>query len=475
MRSLGKMLAIGALAALGVSAAAWAGDDEPGPAPVRCCQPWDNGDFDRQNAQTSQVGFGEDWKRFGRITADDFWLCEGNIYHIRTISGKLCTDSIVPKARVLVFEDCDGTPGRLVAEADSVQAPALPDFSVGWECRIGTVQIAETGELTDNGFRIIDVTASFDRFWLKGGQYWVAIIGYSGTADPDEQFFWGTSGNGVVKGRPGKFYDSADWSWTDIDEICCGCTDFNFCIVGDECKILLDNGSLDPAFNRFTMGGPPASEIPEFAQGSPSLQNGGRTADKVRTADNFVVPPCTEARLCYVEAWILTNCDRVRLDIYRNDCHLPADEAPLLTVESQCLTAYGVFPVDGRLLTLYKAEFSSWGDSTLQPGNYWLSVYALGDGRQNARGYFVHSLYCDRTCQINFDPGAIKGPPFDTQPWRTVSPARDFAFVVGIAPAHRQPPDVGSTPVCAADVNNDGTVTLQDVFDFLGAFFNGCP
>ncbi|MCC6320727.1 MAG: hypothetical protein IT438_04740 [Phycisphaerales bacterium] len=441
-----------------------------------CCQPWDNGDFDRRNAQTSQIGYGQDWREFGRLTADDFWLCEGNIYHINTIRGKLCTDSVVPKAQVLVFEDCDGTPGRLIAEADSVQSPTTQDSILGWECRIGSVTITETGGVTDNGFRIIEVTANFDRLWLKGGQYWVVILGYSGTADPDEQFFWGTSNNQVVRGRPGKFYDSDERTWTDIDEICCGCTDFNFCVLGEQCKILLDNGSLDTVFG--SRSGPPTSMLPlPLAASSPSLQNGGRTADKVRTADNFVVPPCESARLCYIEAWVLTNCDRVRLDLYRGDCHLPQDQEPILSAESQCLTSYGQFPLDGRLLTLYKAEFYNWHEIDLEPGNYWLSAYALGDGRQNARGYFVSSHYCDRSCEINFDPGAIRGAPYDTLPWRAVSPARDFSFVVAIEPeAEFEDPGIPATgTTCAADLNRDGVVTLQDMFDYLNAFFAGCP
>ncbi|MFN7022297.1 MAG: hypothetical protein ACK4WH_13345 [Phycisphaerales bacterium] len=30
-------------------------------------------------------------------------------------------------------------------------------------------------------------------------------------------------------------------------------------------------------------------------------------------------------------------------------------------------------------------------------------------------------------------------------------------------------------PVCAADFNDSGSVTVQDIFDFLNAYFNGCP
>ena len=36
------------------------------------------------------------------------------------------------------------------------------------------------------------------------------------------------------------------------------------------------------------------------------------------------------------------------------------------------------------------------------------------------------------------------------------------------------PPEV-FVPTCAPDINGDGLVTLQDLFDYLNAFFAGCP
>jgi hypothetical protein len=32
-----------------------------------------------------------------------------------------------------------------------------------------------------------------------------------------------------------------------------------------------------------------------------------------------------------------------------------------------------------------------------------------------------------------------------------------------------------TTPVCAADFNQSGIVSVQDIFDFLAAYFAGCP
>ena len=33
----------------------------------------------------------------------------------------------------------------------------------------------------------------------------------------------------------------------------------------------------------------------------------------------------------------------------------------------------------------------------------------------------------------------------------------------------------GTTPGCSADFNGSGALTVQDIFDFLAAYFAGCP
>ncbi len=443
-----------------------------------CCRPWDNGPYDNLNAQTSQVGFDRNWEHFARVTADDFWLCEGNVYRIRTLKAVMLTDAIVPKAQVAILSDCDGTPNRPVAIADSqpIDFDNYPLYLPS-ECVIGSVDIRELGTTTPDGFRLIEVTATFPRVWLKGGSYWVAFAGYSGTSDAEDQFFWGTSGNNVVKGRPGKFYNSDDGSWTDIDLLCCGCTDFNFCVEGEQCKVLLDNGVPD----LFSQGPPialdpgngPGVQVP----GSPSLQNGSRTSDKSRTADDFVAPPCSNLALCYIEGYILTNCENVRLDIYDGSCHCPSESEPLLTLEPRCLTRIGLPALGvGPNLSLYRAEFYDFKAMPLQAGrNYWVSLYALGDNSQNARGYFLWNYTCGAKCPINFNPGCIKGPPYDTSHWQTVDPAHDFAFLVAVSDAEHELLVAPPAPSCAADVNGVDGVTVQDLFDFLAVWFNGCP
>jgi len=446
---------------------------------LECCQPWDNGDIDRRNGQTSQIGFGEDWRVVGRVTADDFWLCEGNIYRINTLSAKLLTDSIVPKADIIIVRDCDGLPNvrDIVAIAESVpQTNVDPSL----ECQYGTVTITETGEVDSDGFRFINVEANWDKLHLEGGAYWVIVYGFSGTGDADEQFFWLTSGNQVVKGRPGHFSEtdlSTELVWTSIDEICCGCTDFNFCLSGEECKILLDNGR-------------PTTERSNIV-GEPSLQTGS-TSQVARSADQFVVPPCNDVYLCYAEAWVWTNCERISFSLFSNDCHLPNESAPLATFDAQCVIDTEITTFVGNTqVSLKKAIFFDFNQPTIGGGrrgylleagrNYWFSAFAQGDNRQNAKGFFAFNSYCDRACWINFDPGAVKGPPYVTGRWRSTSDlsygARDFAFLVAVEPAELeiQPPDDGTGTTCAADVNRDNVVSLQDLFDYLQAFFTGCP
>src|SRR5437868_1231456 len=67
---------------------------------ARCCDPWDNGVYDGTGAQTSQRGFGPDWRELARVSFDDFWLCEGQVYRTHTVRGTICTDSVVPKVTV---------------------------------------------------------------------------------------------------------------------------------------------------------------------------------------------------------------------------------------------------------------------------------------------------------------------------------------------------------------------------------------
>lgn len=438
-----------------------------------CVEPWDNGGYDERGAQQSQVGYGLDWKQFGHISFDDFYLCEGQIYSIQTIRGIICTNAAIPKAHVAIFEDCDGLPvfegGRgAIAEADSV-AINTTGAPRGYDCTVGTVEIHETGLINADGLRILEVTATFPKLWLRGGTYWLSIWGYSGNANPLDEFYWGFAGQGVVKGKPGLFYNSHDETITDTSGLCCGCTDFAFSIEGKHCEFLYDNAE---PYLRVAQGG---NGNGAFPFGSPSLQNGTRTTDKSRSADDILFPPdCIGFHLiCYIEAYIWTNCDRVALQVYDSDCHCPHNAAfafPPEGLPADCVTDTGHrYTHNGIELRLLKAQFYSSPFAVLGSGNLWYSVYGLGDNRQNARAYFAWADRCDRACDIFFNTGCTRGPAFEQSIWQKGS--RDFAIALAV----EELDFTAAAPACPADFNQRDGVTMQDLFDFLVAWFAGCP
>ncbi len=433
---------------------------------------WKNGDFDRRDAQTSQVGADQDWNAFSRITADDFYLCDGQIHAIDSVTGSLTTDAAVPKALITIWADCNGRPDITRPLAVLSSAPQVFEGRP-IEANDGEVFIRETGDVFD-GFRIIAVEGRFAKpVYLRGGAYWVSIIGFSGTGNPSEQFFWGTaggaSGDPVVKGRPGQFYDSEVGYWEDIDLLCCGCTDFNFCIGGESCKLLFDNAS--PLLN-FDGSGP----------GTPSLQNGANTATRSRSASDIVLPPCGRQEICYIEGYVWTNCPRVALQFFEPGCSCPSDtrvgSEPYL---ADCTTDTGhryQIPGTGIELRLLKAQFFRFPALALPPGkNLWVSLYALGDNTQNGRGYFAFGDRCNRPCDVLFNGPCVRGPAFDTGRWRHPDTAPcifDHALAVAVREAREVLPGA-SAPACPADTNRDGALSVQDLFDFLGAWFAGCP
>ena len=54
----------------------------------------------------------------------------------------------------------------------------------------------------------------------------------------------------------------------------------------------------------------------------------------------------------------------------------------------------------------------------------------------------------------------------------------DFSFLIAAdglttpGPINGGP---GNANTCRADVNSDGTLNVQDVFDYLNSYFSGCP
>lgn len=434
---------------------------QPVNPPPRGCCPLGSGDFDRRSAQLSQLP-GLSTIPFDYRTADDFYLLPGRMYKINTISGKLITDSIIPKAQLELYDDCNGVP----SDPPRIVIPQA-------------TRIIETGE-TFEGKRVLRVEFDFPDFWLKGGEsYWVSLIG-RGTGDANEQWFWGTagapSGGGanVIKGRPGAFKSVFNGipNWVSLDAnsacaSCIGCTDFNFCVDATSCKILLDNGTW-------------------ATTGTPSLDavGVGQNITFARTADNFVVPPCTSGRLCYIEAYIASNCPQARLAIYNTTCGIRPDSfTPIATLTpSRIINTGRTVTIDNLTLPVLCLQFCGNINVNLDAGKtYALSAFGLSTGNATQRAFFLNNRDCARSCLINFYQGFIYGPNVGFDEWTKVSEftgtPRDNAFLIAV---NDSVIGIGGTPApgtaeCPADTNNDNELTINDLFDFLNAFFAGCP
>lgn len=419
--------------------------------PILCCEPWDNGVFDRRNAQESvEIAY----PAHRRVVADDFSLCDGEVHQIFEMSAELLTDAIAPKARVYVYEDCSGRPGRQIASAD-----ILPSTS-----REGLVTVTETSSTFD-GLRIVRVRAAFERLFLVGGQYWVTFAGYSGTGNPNERFLWGTSGDAVVKGQGGLFFDSSAGDWQPIASLCCGCTDFNFCVDGESCKSLI---------------GSHTTPVPTIATAFPSFQPSSGTIPGSRAAVRLVAAPCSEQVLCFVDAYLWTNCSTAELEIFDNTCTLPGENSvPRFSVRTRWLETVGpTSTIDGITLSLKRARFANFDTPTLPGGrNYWLSVHAVGDGSMNARGFVASA----ESCRFS---GCVPGLAAS----RTQSPASPrwsglpAGSSLAIAVAGRFDPvqyiaasPSPSVPHCSADRDGNGVLSVNDLFAYLNSFFLGCP
>ena len=434
---------------------------------------WFNGDWDRSDAQASHEGgaFPQ-----GVKAADDFYLCEGFVYDLESISGYLCTDSLeqLTKARLELYSDCDGRPDRKLYD---FKVHAVPE---------------ETGILVD-GYRLVKFTFNIDaqsdplktanqnacntNIVLKGGTYWISLIGISDNRcitmpNMCDSAFWATANGGVIRGSVAhkiegedtgyvNQYDYSNGSWEPLDECCIGCTDLAFTVCATPCKILIDNGVNDRDDSR---------RVGERSERSTSATRNSRAAD------DFVVNPCHDLNVCYIEGCIYTNCTGFEgwYDIFGNDCKEPSyvlGTSALFSGRATCIVDLGYsVTIDGRSgLTAYRVEFHDLNFTLARNNQYWLSINIKDSFSQNERAYFCYNADCDRTCLIRFNPGHAIGAGYQT--WTNVG--HDFSFLV--AGDNADTDGNSSTPSCAADFNRDGTSTLQDLFDFLNSWFVGCP
>jgi hypothetical protein len=445
------------------------GAEEPG-----CDCLWFNGDWDERDAQASHEGgaFPQ-----GVKAADDFYLCEGFVYDLESISGYLCTDSLeqLTKARLELYSDCNGRPDELLYTFKVFEKNETGIVVDGYRLVqfVFNVEDQIDDDLSDNE------NACNSNIVLKGGTYWVSLIGLSDNRcitmpNMCDSSFFATANGGVIRGSVAHKIEGEDtghWNefsyssgtWEALDECCIGCTDLAFTVCATPCKILIDNGVND------------TDDADGRRVGSHSQRSTSGTRNS-RSADDFVVNPCSDFNVCYIEGCVYTNCVGFIgwFDILGNSCKRPSYILGGSTIESgrsTCIVDLGYdVTIDGRPgLVAYRVEFHDL-DFTLDAGNqYWISISVQDTFSQNERAYFCYNADCDRTCLIRFNPGHRIGE--GATQWTSVD--RDFSFLIAGDDADRN--GSGSTPACTADFNRDGTATVQDLFDFLSSWFAGCP
>lgn len=459
---------------------------------------WENGDWDEQDAQASHEGgaFPQ-----GVKAADDFYLCEGFVYNLHSISGVLCTDTLpqLYKARLELYSDCNGRPDKLLYTFKNAQLDTSDTrvFDGTFKIVKYTFNVNEQGDPSRDGRNAL---ACIRNIVLKGGTYWVSLIGISDNRcitmpNMCDSSFFATAGEGVIKGSVAhkiEGIDTGHWNqfsysgqeWAPLDECCIGCTDLAFEVCADPCKILIDNGGLDLVDSQVVDGQTVPRRVGDRSERSTSPSRNSRAAD------DFVVSPCHDLLVCYIEGCLYSNCTPNAdgspgftgwYDIFDNDCKKPSyvlGRDPLFKGSHTCIidTGYSV-TIDGRSgLEGYIVQFHKIEGVRLTKGKqYWISINAQDTFSQNERAYFCYNADCRRTCLIRFNPGHILGGLRSDGALRTQweSVGRDFSFLV--AGDNADTDGTASTPTCASDFNRDGHSTLEDLFAFLQAWFTGCP
>lgn len=442
----------------------------PGRAQLAYCV-WDNGEFDGIDGQVSRT----DSYAGAPMTADDFYLEPDSVFRIDTITASLSTNSILPKARLSLYDDCDGSPGTLLASYESLR---LDDTGA----RSGDLRVYRAE------FPLGGVFVATGR---TGRTFWISVQGV-GLGLPEEEWYWATAGQRVVRGSSGRFRSSALGypQWTPVDDFGCGCSDFAFAVIGERCKTLHDGGSLD-------LTADPAGSLSQYAG----------VADSARSADDFVTPPrvpveeiiAVRETICYLRAFIYSNCTPVRgqFELYENGCKLPVEPAsptsppiPIFTAAFSRVTDLGYTAViDGHFVQAYCVESVNLDWSLPAGRDYWLAAVGETTFGLNKRSYFAYGRKCDapvglagQNCLVTHNPAAAVGQGLSLDAWTSLRPngqARDLAFLV----ATRRPypaaslgtGGAGGNPSCPADLDRSGSVTLQDLLEFLSNWFQGCP
>jgi hypothetical protein len=291
-----------------------------------------------------------------------------------------------------------------------------------------------------------------------------------------------TAGEGVIRQAVAKKIDGANdddldtfdysgSSWESLDECpCIGCSDLCFEVVADPCLIYWDNGGADEALNGIRS------------------QTSNNNAHNSRAADNIGTNPCEDITVCYFEACVHTNCEDfdVVLEVYNNDCAEPdfalGDEpfrgpypaTKIILEENDALTE-GSGQLTRRL-DRFRVEWHKLSIDLPRNANYWFSVSTVDQFSFNERAYWCYNATCPTDdCEIQISPAQqlFPGASSSTSDDVWVEFSDDLSFLVAIEPSEEAGNE--SIPTCAADFNIDGRVSSQDVYDFLSAWFVGCP
>lgn len=439
--------------------------------PDLCC--WDNGRADFETAQASHQG---GVATLGEKVADDFYLPPGYMHELEQIKVVMFTNSFsgLTKAVAEIYADCNGLPGQLIYTLRDVirtDGPAVPD---------------------QPGFRQVTYTfrpdgqsdSKLKSIFLKGGSYWVSVYGLTDgrcQMDPPvcDLTYWPVGAQnaplngsipvkitGRVTTTPGLTFDYAGQPWEPLDRCCIGCRNMNMEVCTRQCKILNDNG-------------PPLATGVTGPLGSRSERSTNRQFD-LKSADDFVVPPCDDQEVCYLEGCIYTNCIPPSgwVDIYANECSMPNTTRTLIASvpATYAIPTGRTTTVGTQVLREYRLEFHKPGIRLTAGRQYWLSLNVVNTLDVNSRTLFCFADDCKRTCDIRFNSAKFFNPFSGTDPvvWEPLN--RDLSFLI----ATRDAPGVGvyafaSTPTCQVDINNDGTLDTDDIFSFLTSWFAGCP
>ncbi len=460
---------------------------------------WNNGAFDgpRGDGQISHLGGASP---LGAKAADDFTLMDNFVHDVRTFKATLLTTTTVGlvKPRAEIWSDCNGCPSELLYTFTNplvVETGLTQGFAFdGRPLRIVNVTFDVTQETTIANRNVV----------LHGGNYWLSVYGVSDGLGPTMQMYdvtyWGTTRGfgGGVQGKPAHKIDGlpspnynvftfpagcGPTAWHSVvDDCCIGCTDLNFSFCATPCKILVDNGG-----GRRQLAGEPVGSTSKFAAGTFS-------AVETRSADDFVIPGCGDHHICYVEACILTNCvtfDGV-FELYANDCNKPSYALHGTPLLAQQFIATKIIPLnytafmEGKTVTAYKLEFHDL--NIVLPGGrqYWISAGVKYTFSINERAFFCYNADCSRSCLVRWNAGKVlTAQTLDdyaaahgcTSPqvcngWSSVG--NDYSFLIA-ADNLVVPGPINSTPACSVDFNRDGSLNTQDIFDYLSAWFVGCP